>query len=123
VTLGVSRWVRVSFGCDHASLGPQRGHARHLEHDQSGPRGPIAEPSLEQPSLALVRHEGDRSLQVGPWPESARREFGSNGLKVDGRIFAMLVRGALVVKLPRGRVDALIQSGHGAPLMRAAAVQ
>src|SRR5579864_3450049 len=40
--------------------------------------------------------------------------FGSSGqLKVGGRIFAMLVRGALVVKLPRGRVDQLVDEGEG----------
>ncbi len=40
--------------------------------------------------------------------------FGSTGqLKVKGRIFAMLVRGDLVVKLPRGRVDELVGRGEG----------
>lgn len=41
------------------------------------------------------------------------RMFGSPGLKVGGKVFAMLVKGMLVVKLPKGRVDALVGSGHG----------
>jgi hypothetical protein len=39
----------------------------------------------------------------------------SYGLKVNGKIFAMSVRGDLVVKLPRARVDALVAAGTGAP--------
>ena len=40
--------------------------------------------------------------------------FGSSGqLKVDGKIFAMLVRGSLVLKLPRSRVDELVDSSEG----------
>jgi hypothetical protein len=37
----------------------------------------------------------------------------SVGLKVGGKIFAMLVRGELVVKLPRERVSALVEAGIG----------
>lgn len=37
----------------------------------------------------------------------------SVGLKVDGKIFAMMVRGKFVAKLPKERVDELVQSGVG----------
>jgi hypothetical protein len=39
--------------------------------------------------------------------------FGSGALRVRNRIFAMLVRGRLVVKLPRTRVDGLVDAGDG----------
>ena len=40
--------------------------------------------------------------------------FGSSGqLKVEGRIFAMLVRDRLVLKLPRSRVVELVGAGEG----------
>lgn len=47
--------------------------------------------------------------------ESSPRRFGSDALKVNGSIFAMAIRGRLVVKLPRERVNALIGDGTGAP--------
>jgi TfoX/Sxy family transcriptional regulator of competence genes len=44
----------------------------------------------------------------------ARRSFGATSLKANGRIFAMLVNGRLVVKLPAARVDELAAEGRGA---------
>ena len=41
------------------------------------------------------------------------RLFASDGIKVRDKIFAMLVRGNLVVKLPRARVDALVAAKEG----------
>lgn len=41
------------------------------------------------------------------------KKFGTAGLKVHNKIFALLSRGKLVVKLPRQRVDALVATGAG----------
>ena len=39
--------------------------------------------------------------------------FGRSALRYQGKIFAMFVRGDLVVKLPARRVDELVAAGHG----------
>jgi len=41
------------------------------------------------------------------------RRFGAQALRRHGRIVAMLSGGCLVVKLPRRRVDELVEAGHG----------
>ena len=51
--------------------------------------------------------------EPGVDPPQAGRGFGSAELKIHNKIFAMLSSGKLVVKLPRARVDALIDSGDG----------
>ena len=67
--------------------------------------------TLERRYAALVARftalNGVTSISEG-------KGFGSSGqLKVKGRIFAMLVRGELVLKLPRGRVEELVGQRHG----------
>ena len=45
--------------------------------------------------------------------DGPKRAFGATSLKTDGKIFAMLVKGKLVVKLPAERVSALVDDGVG----------
>jgi hypothetical protein len=52
---------------------------------------------------------------VAPPDPTGSRGFGSDALKVDGAIFAMCVQGALVLKLPRDRVAALVAEGTCRP--------
>jgi hypothetical protein len=58
----------------------------------------------------LLNHPGVTPPSDGP---QAKKKFGASGLKIHDKIFAMLVRGQLVVKLPKARVDALVASGDG----------
>lgn len=68
----------------------------------------------EQRYAALVESLIDTpGVTHAPEDGGARGRFGSSALKVDGRIFAMLTRGRLVVKLSRRGVDALVASGDG----------
>src|SRR5438445_13777585 len=44
----------------------------------------------------------------------SRKKFGSSGLKINDKIFAMISsKGEFVVKLPEQRVDGLVTSGKG----------
>jgi hypothetical protein len=49
----------------------------------------------------------------GVLPPSGGSGFGRGALRYRRKIFAMFVRGRLVVKLPRKRVDELVADGHG----------
>ncbi len=65
----------------------------------------------------LVEHFAATPGVTGPGDrlDAARRGFGSDALKINGSIFAMITRGHLVVKLPAARVHELIAAGEGVP--------
>jgi len=65
-------------------------------------------PAFDELAAALLAEGG-----IEDGSQSGRRGFGSNGLKVAGKLFAMPVKGRLVLKLPRDRVAALVASGSG----------
>jgi hypothetical protein len=74
---------------------------------------PLSAPEARYAALveALVGREGVTQAADGP---NTNKGFGARGqLKIHGKIFAMLVRGQLVVKLPKRRVDALVGTGAG----------
>ena len=51
--------------------------------------------------------------EEGVLPPPGGSGFGRGALRYHRKIFAMFVRGQLVVKLPRPRVDELVAAGHG----------
>ena len=50
---------------------------------------------------------------IDEMPAERRSRFGSNALKVGGKLFALDSGGDLVLKLPRARVDELVAAGAG----------
>ena len=60
------------------------------------------------PGFAPVADTFSKDRQV-----SRGKMFGAVALKVNGKVFAMLVKGKFVAKLPKERVDALVGSGKG----------
>lgn len=78
----------------------------------------MSETEAETPAAryaALVGTFGGRAgVALGA---GKKRGFGSDALAVHGKIFAMLVSGALVFKLPRERVAELVASGAGTHFM------
>jgi TfoX/Sxy family transcriptional regulator of competence genes len=70
--------------------------------------------SAEAAFAQLVREltSAHDDVQLGG---QGKRGFGSDALATDGKIFAMVTGGALVLKLPRQRVEELVADSRGAP--------
>lgn len=70
-------------------------------------------PAEQWVTLVETMLERSNATYGGDETRGARRAFGATSLKANGKIFAMLVKEHLVVKLPRKRVDALVDAGVG----------
>jgi|SRR5450432_3243331 len=81
---------------------------------------PPAEPDDPRVAKLLVSFRADPTLApiVDAFEEAkgqARRKFGSNGLKANGKLFALFTQGTLIVKLRKDRVAELVASKVGKP--------
>jgi hypothetical protein len=68
-----------------------------------------ADPELEP--IVRAFEAASAASAAGP----AKKKFGSNGLKVHGKLFALFTQGTLVVKLPKARVVELVDAKMGEP--------
>ncbi len=71
----------------------------------------LLEDLKSDPALAVVVGAFEQAAAQG----TRGRKFGSNGLKVNGKLFALFTQGTLVVKLPKDRVAELVASRVGKP--------
>lgn len=62
---------------------------------------------------------GDPGVTPPSEGHESKKRFGSSGLRVNDKIFAMLVKDRLVVKTPKERVDALWNPEPGSALIPA----
>jgi hypothetical protein len=90
-------------------------------------RKPSLQPleGAEPPHGAAAYQRLARSFAKRPGitlPAEKRGKFGSNGLAIDGKVFAMCVGGRLVVKLPEADVDAAVAAARGERLRMGARV-
>jgi len=78
---------------------------------RSGKPLEVERPEVDPAYALLMRtFEADPRVTV---PAGSGGKFGSNGLRVDGKIFAMSVGGDLAVKLPARDVDEAVTCGRG----------
>jgi hypothetical protein len=94
-------------------------HARGRKEKARATKAPGREDPGPAAVLRAFRSDPKLASIVDAFEKSSaatgRRKFGSNGLKVNGKLFVLFTQGTLVVKLPKERVSALVSSGVGEP--------
>jgi hypothetical protein len=80
---------------------------------EHGPGEREAQPEREAPAGRFEDLVDVLIGSAGVTPPRGGSGFGRSALRWEKKIFAMLVRGRLVVKLPAPRVDALVSGGDG----------
>jgi hypothetical protein len=111
----LAAWVQrgISVATDEAVPDIPR-RARQGAPYSTAPTSPPGPGSAAERFAELVEHFAHQPGVAVPG-HGRRRGFGSQALKVDGSIFAMLTREQLVVKMPDTRVAELIDAGTGTP--------
>jgi hypothetical protein len=90
-----------------------------MKKTSRAPKAPVpARPISDDPRFAPIVRAFRRDPALAPILDAFEKgrggpKFGSNGLKVKGKLFALLTQGTLVVKLPQERVAALVESRVG----------
>ena len=96
-------------GSDGNASAKSKGAAERARSSAEDPRvAKLLRALRSDPELARVVDTFEKA-EPGP------RKFGSNGLKANGKLFALFTQGTLVVKLPKDRAAALVASGVGKP--------
>lgn len=75
--------------------------------------GTEASPPMERFAALEEALHDVAGVDVGAPGSMPAKGFGAAALKTGGKIFAMLAKDRLVVKLPRDRVDTLVAAGDG----------
>ena len=121
----LAKWVGRGVGfvsslAPNAAKRSPSGTAARKSADSKGAseslRGSGKDPRVDK-LLRALRSDPELASIVDAFEQAkpGARKFGSNGLKVNGKLFALFTQGTLVVKLPKDRVAALVASGVGKP--------
>jgi hypothetical protein len=81
--------------------------------EEHGPGERAAQAEPEAPAARFEDLVDELIGSAGVTPPRGGSGFGRSALRWEKKIFAMLVRGRLVVKLPAPRVAALVSGGDG----------